>query len=83
MHEKAKMLEKDVKYGIGMLQYTLIYVHVGYMIIVPCVRYVHGIIQSELFIAIHACVHMQSCHYGHSYSIRVESTQFSSQPFYF
>lgn len=55
MHE-AKMLEKDVKYGIGMLQ-SRVYVHIDCMIIVPCVLYVHGIIQSELFIAIHACIH--------------------------
>lgn len=56
MHE-AKMLEKDVKYGIGMLQ-SRVYVHIDCMIIVPCVLYVHGIIQSELFIAIHACIHL-------------------------
>lgn len=85
MHE-AKMLEKDVKYGIGMLQSPRICAYRLYdyrTMCAVCARY-NSIWTLHCHSRVYTC--MQSCHCGHSYSFdltRFDSTQLSSQLFYF
>lgn len=85
MHE-AKMLEKDVKYGIGMLQSPRICAYRLYdyrTMCAVCARY-NSIWTLHCHSRVYTC--MQSCHCGHSYSFdltRFDSIQLSSAPNYF